>query len=154
MALTGKLEIDVEIKAPPDKFHDMFCNRPHHSQHACNDKIKGCDLHDGDWGTVGSVIFWSYVRDGKAKTLKEVVEAIDSEKNSITFRVLEGDVMKDFKSYVITIQASPKSGGEGSIVHWTMEYEKQHEGIAHPEDALQFAVEISKDIDSHLTQGN
>ncbi|XVE92010.1 hypothetical protein REPUB_Repub01dG0060300 [Reevesia pubescens] len=153
MGLTSKLETDVEIKASPQQFHDMFSNKPHHVHHTCNDKIQGCDLHDGDWGKVGSIVNWSYVHDGVAKTAKEVVEAIDPEKNLITFRVIEGDLMKEYKSFVITIQASPKSGG-GSIVHWTMEYEKLHGGIAHPETLLQFVVDVSKDIDTHLCQAN
>ncbi|XWS63938.1 hypothetical protein CRYUN_Cryun06bG0144300 [Craigia yunnanensis] len=153
-ALTGKLETDVEIKATADKFHDMFCNRPHHVHHTCYDKVQGCDLHEGDWGTVGSIVCWSYVHDGEAKTAKQVVEAIDSEKNSITFRMLEGDLMKEYKSFVITIQASPNTGGEGSIVHWTLEYEKLHEGIGHPETLLQFFIEVSKDMGAHLIKEN
>ncbi|EOY01017.1 MLP-like protein 28 [Theobroma cacao] len=152
--LTGKLEADVEIKASAEKFHDMFCNRPHHVSKASSDKIQGCDLHDGDWGTVGSIVYWSYVHDGEAKKAKELVEAIDSENNSITFRVIEGDLMKEYKSFVIKIQATPKREGEGSIVHWTFEYEKLHEGIAHPETLLEFAVQVSKDMDTHLIQGN
>ena len=60
-ALTGKLETDVEIKASPEQFHDMFSNKPHHVHHTCNDKIQGCELHEGDWGTVGSIVFWNYV---------------------------------------------------------------------------------------------
>ncbi|XWS63937.1 hypothetical protein CRYUN_Cryun06bG0144200 [Craigia yunnanensis] len=153
-ALTGKLETDVEIKATADKFHDMFCNRPHHVRHTCYDKVQGCDLHEGEWGTVGSIVCWSYVHDGEAKTAKQVVEAIDSEKKSITFRMLEGDLMKEYKSFVITIQALPNTAGEGSIVHWTLEYEKLHEGIGHPETLLQFFIEVSKDMGAHLIKEN
>ncbi|EOY01015.1 hypothetical protein QUC31_013998 [Theobroma cacao] len=153
-ALTGKLEGDVEIKASAEKFHDMFCNKPHHVSNTCSEKVQGCELHDGDWGTEGSIICWSYVHDGEAKKAKQVIEAIDSEKNSITFRMIEGDLMKEYKSFVIKFQATPKSEGEGSIVHWTFEYEKLHEGIAHPETLLEFLLSVSKDISAHLTQGN
>lgn len=59
--LTGKLEADVEIKASAEKFHDMFCNKPHHVSNTCSEKVQGCELHDGDWGTEGSIICWSYV---------------------------------------------------------------------------------------------
>lgn len=57
----GKLETDVEIKASPQQFHDMFSNKPHHVHHATYDNIQGCELHEGDWGKVGSVVFWNYV---------------------------------------------------------------------------------------------
>ncbi|KAL4278189.1 hypothetical protein GQ457_03G010460 [Hibiscus cannabinus] len=157
MASSGpvhKMEADVEIKASPEQFHDMFANKPHHVHHTCYDKIQGCELHEGEWGKVGTVVYWSYVHDGKAKKAKEVVEAVDPDKNLITFRVIEGDLLEEYKSFVITIQASPKSGASGSVVHWTLEYEKLHEGIDHPETLLEFVKDISKDIDTHLTQQN
>ena len=37
---------------------------------------------------------------------KERVEAVEPEKNLITFRVVEGDLMKEYKSFVITIQVT------------------------------------------------
>lgn len=68
-ALTGKLEIDVEIKASPKQFHGLISEKPHRVHQTCNDKIQGCELHEGDWGTVGSVIAWKYVH-GKLVTLQ------------------------------------------------------------------------------------
>ncbi|TQD90093.1 hypothetical protein C1H46_024331 [Malus baccata] len=56
----GKLEADVEIKASAAKFHEMFTHKPHHISNASNRNIQGCDLHEGDWGTVGSVVYWNY----------------------------------------------------------------------------------------------
>ena len=59
--LLGKLEIEVEIKASAEKFHHMFAERPHHIPKATPGHIKGCDLHEGEWGKVGSIIVWNYV---------------------------------------------------------------------------------------------
>lgn len=81
---------------------------------------------------------------------KERIEAVEPDKNLITFRVLEGDLMKEYKSFVITIQVTPKHGGSGSIVHWHLEYEKINEKVAHPETLLQFCVDMAKDIDEYL----
>ncbi|CAA7022435.1 unnamed protein product [Microthlaspi erraticum] len=149
-SLVGKLETEVEIKASAEKFHHMFTGKPHHVSKATPGNIQGCDLHEGDWGQVGSIIFWNYVHDGEKKVAKEKIEAVEPEKNLITFRVIEGDLMKEYKSFVITIQVTPKHGGPGSIVHWHLEYEKISEEIAHPETLLQFCVEVSQEIDEHL----
>ena len=145
----AKVEADVEIKASAAKFHEMFTHKPHHISNASNRNIQGCDLHEGDWGTVGSVVSWNYFHDGKAKVAKELVEAIDAENNLITFKVIEGDLLEHYKSFKATIHATPK--GEGCNVHWTMEYEKHHDDIEDPHTLLQCAVEVSKDIDAHLT---
>ncbi|CAH2066648.1 unnamed protein product [Thlaspi arvense] len=160
-SLVGKLETEVEIKASAGKFHHMFAGRPHHVSKASPGNIQGCDLHEGDWGKVGSIVYWNYVHgkstlyplsllNGEAKVAKERIEAVEPEKNLITFRVIEGDLMKEYKSFVITIQVTPKHGGTGSIVHWHLEYEKISEEVAHPETLLQFCVEVSQEIDEHL----
>ncbi|GMN44075.1 hypothetical protein TIFTF001_013274 [Ficus carica] len=124
--LCGKLETDVEIKASAEKFHSIFRHKPHHISNVASHKIQGVDLHEGEWGTVGSIVCWNYFHDGKPRVARDRVEAIDEEKNLITFRVLEGDLREHFKSFVITIQANPKVGGEGCTVHWILEYEKLH----------------------------
>ncbi|CAF2063922.1 BnaC06g31980D [Brassica napus] len=59
-SLLGKLEAYVEIKASAEQFHNMFTARPHHVSKASPGYIQGCDLHEGDWGKPGSVIFWNY----------------------------------------------------------------------------------------------
>ncbi|KAK8627597.1 hypothetical protein V6N13_135205 [Hibiscus sabdariffa] len=127
--LNGKVEADVEIKASPEQFHDMLANKLHH-------------VH----------VPYQQRQDGKDKVAKEVVEAVDPDKNLIVFRIIDGDLMKEYKSFLLTLQAFPKSEGSGSIVHWKMEYEKLHDGIDHPETLLQLGLEVSKDIDAHLTQ--
>lgn len=149
-SLVGKLETDVEIKASAEKFHHMFAGKPHHVSKASPGNIQGCDLHEGDWGQVGSIVFWNYVHDREAKVAKERIEAVEPNKNLITFRVIDGDLMKEYKSFLLTIQVTPKLGGPGSIVHWHLEYEKISEEVAHPETLLQFCVEVSKEIDEHL----
>ena len=81
---------------------------------------------------------------------RERIEAVDPEKNLITLRVIEGDLMKEYKSFLATLQVTPKHGGTGSTVHWHLEYEKIGEEVAHPETLLQLCVEMSKEIDEHL----
>ncbi|CAN6844471.1 unnamed protein product [Brassica oleracea var. botrytis] len=60
-SLVGKLETEVEIKASAGKFHHMFAGRPHHVSKASPGNIQGCDLHEGDWGKVGSIVYWNYI---------------------------------------------------------------------------------------------
>ncbi|KAG2281498.1 hypothetical protein Bca52824_052718 [Brassica carinata] len=127
--LLGKLEIEVEIKASAEKFHHMFAERPHHIPKATPGHIKGY---------------------GEPKVAKDIIEAVDQEKNLFKMRVIEGDLMKEYKNFVLTIQATPKHEGSGSIVHWHIEYEKISEEVAHPETLIQLLTEMSQGIDEHL----
>ncbi|KAJ0241171.1 hypothetical protein HA466_0216200 [Hirschfeldia incana] len=149
-SLLGKLEAYVEIKASAEQFHHMFAGKPHHVSKVSPGYIQGCELHEGDWGKPGSIIFWNYFHDGEAKVAKERIEAVDPEKNLITFRVLEGDLMKEYKSFLATLQVTPTHGGTGSTVNWHLEYEKISAEVAHPETLLQLCVEMSKEVDEHL----
>ncbi|CAN7130011.1 unnamed protein product [Brassica rapa subsp. narinosa] len=146
-SLVGIIETTVEIKSSPEKLHDMFVGKKHHIPSASPSFVHGCELHEGEMGQVGSVVTWNYFH---GKVMKERIESIDPENNRVTYRVLEGDVMNEYKSFVITLQVTPKEGEPGSVVHWHFEYEKINEEVAHPETLLQFAVEVSKELDAHL----
>ncbi|KAG6759527.1 hypothetical protein POTOM_036008 [Populus tomentosa] len=149
MTLFGKMEAEVEVKVSAETFHDIFSCRPHHISNMSPAKIQNVDLHEGEWGKPGTVICWSYVHDGVAKTAKEVIEAIDDEKLSTTFKVIEGDMITtEYKSFTAIVQATPK--GEGScLAHWTFEYEKLNENVPDPQTLLQFWIHCLKDIEDH-----
>uniref|UniRef100_A0A7N0TCK4 Bet v I/Major latex protein domain-containing protein n=1 Tax=Kalanchoe fedtschenkoi TaxID=63787 RepID=A0A7N0TCK4_KALFE len=151
-SLVGKLEDSVEIKSNAGDFHDVFSCRPHHISNVSPDNIQGCGMHEGDWGTPGSTIVWDYVHEGKKKFAKEIVEAIDHENYSTTFKVIEGDIMEYYKNFRLIVKATAKKDGEGSIVHWTLEYEKLHENIPDPTSLMEFTHAVSKDIDLHLQE--
>ncbi|CAM8942849.1 unnamed protein product [Rhodiola kirilowii] len=151
-SLVGKLEGELEIKSKAEDFHDVFSARPHHISNVSPGNIQGCGLHEGDWGTPGSTIVWDYVHDGKKCVAKEIVEAIDHENNSTTFRIIEGDVMELYKDFKVIVKATPKKEGEGSIVHWTLEYEKLHDGIPDPTSLLEITNGMTTDIDLHLQE--
>ncbi|KAG7659144.1 Bet v I/Major latex protein [Arabidopsis suecica] len=149
-SLFGIVETTVELKSSVEKFHDLLVGRPHHMSNATPSNIQSAELQEGEMGQVGAVILWNYVHDGEAKSAKQRIESLDPEKNRITYRVVEGDLLKEYTSFVTTFQVTPKEGEPGSVAHWHFEYEKINEEVAHPETLLQLATEVSKDMDEHL----
>ncbi|CAL5396714.1 unnamed protein product [Camellia sinensis] len=153
MGLTGKLVRQVEIKSDGDAFHELFRDKPHHVSTMSPGNIHGVDLHEGDWGHVGSVISWNYTHgdwghvDGKKKVIKDVIEAIDEENKSVTFKVIGGDVTELYRTFKITVHVDTK--GENNLVTWTFEYEKKSEDVEDPNTLMDFAINVSKDIESH-----
>ncbi|KAK3024603.1 hypothetical protein RJ639_044508 [Escallonia herrerae] len=118
----GKIVSQTEIKSDGDVFHKLWGSMPHHIPNIIPDKVQGCDLHEGEWGTIGSVIFWNYVHDGKAKVLKEVIDKVDEKNKTVILRAIEGDLLDLYKSFVVTLHVDTK--GENTLVTWTFEYEK------------------------------
>ncbi|EYU29497.1 hypothetical protein MIMGU_mgv1a021619mg [Erythranthe guttata] len=147
MGLTGKLVSETNIKSDGDVFHEIFRHRPHHISDMSPDHIQGVDLHDGKWGTVGSQIFWNYTHEGKKKVAKNIIEAIDEEKKSVTFKVTEGDLMELYKEFKLVVHVD--TSGEDNVVTWTLEYEKLSEDVSDPHTLMDLCVSMTKDIESH-----
>ncbi|XP_071939860.1 kirola-like [Coffea arabica] len=140
MSLAGKLVNQIEIKSDGDVFHEIFRYRPHDISTMSPSNVQGCDLHGGDWGTVGSV-------NGKEKVAKVVIEAIDEAKKSITFKMIEGDLMEFYKTFIATVHV--EALGQSCLVAWTIEYEKRSENVPDPNTLMELALNITKDIETH-----
>ena len=86
--------------------------------------------------------------EGKKCVAKELVESVDKENNKVIFKVLEGDLMEDYKSFKCILQAFPQENG--SVVHWTLEYEKLKDNTPDPHAFLQLVTDVTKEIGVHL----
>ncbi|CAH2033686.1 unnamed protein product [Thlaspi arvense] len=143
-----EVEVDVEIQSPADKFH-MFARSQHVSK--ATRFIQGCDVLEGEWEKAGSIVIWKLIFDGEPRVSKDKIETLDSEKNVIQWRVLEGHLKKVFKSFLKTMTVCPKQGGPGSVVKWNVKYERiDDEKVAQLETQLQFFVEMTKEVDQYL----
>ncbi|KAK6146768.1 hypothetical protein DH2020_020637 [Rehmannia glutinosa] len=153
MGLSGKLVSQISIKADVDLLHELFTCKLHRFSDICPGIIKKVNLQNGQWGTVGSVMCWQYIDDGETKFSKEMVEAIDEEKKSITFNVIEGDVMAWYNTFKTILKVD--NNGEDSLVTWTMEYEKKTEDVPEPDAIMNLCLSMTKEIErNHLLVPN
>ncbi|GMN19927.1 hypothetical protein TIFTF001_039932 [Ficus carica] len=144
--LKGRVETEVELKASPEQFYNMWRRTAHHLPNAAGHHIKAVEVHEGDWDTHGAVKFWNYTLDGKEETFKERLEFDDATK-TIKLVGLEGDVFKHYKTFTPIYELAPK--GQGSVAKATIEYEKLSEDVPAPDRYLGMAVKIAQDIDAH-----
>ncbi|CAD5316870.1 unnamed protein product [Arabidopsis thaliana] len=91
---------------------------------------------------------WTLSVDGKVEKMKERVE-IDEANKSMTVFVFEGDVMENYSSFTCNLQIIPKLHGR-SIARWSWEYEKLNADSPAPNKYMDFAVYLTKDIESNL----
>ncbi|KAJ0096008.1 hypothetical protein Patl1_15451 [Pistacia atlantica] len=149
MALSGQMKADVEFKAPADKVFEFYTLTPYHMTKTSPKYIQSVDLLEGQWGKDGCVYNWNFLLDGKTAFNMEKV-AIDDKSKSVTYKTIEGTVLKMFKSFKICIEVTPRD--EGSVLHWTLEYEKLNANVEDPKPMLHVVVDTCKDVDAHLTQ--
>ncbi|KAI3473687.1 hypothetical protein Pfo_031257 [Paulownia fortunei] len=147
-SLPCKLIAQVAFKAGGDVFHHLVANKPQHLTNVTPGKIQACDLHQGNYGTNGSVIQWKYTVDGKEQTAKQVLQDIDEEKKQIAYKMLEGDLLELYKNMLITIHVETKGGVD--FVTWTIEYELLNADNPHPLPLLNFFIEFTKEVEAHI----
>jgi len=93
-------------------------------------------------------LFW--IKDGKAIVFFNGVEGIEKENHKVNFKVIDGDILKHYKSCKFIVQATPME--KGSVVNWVAEYEKQNANTPNPHNLLELATEMTKEIGAYLTQ--
>ncbi|CAO2828797.1 unnamed protein product [Amaranthus hypochondriacus] len=157
MASTGlkrKLEGEIELRVgAADVFHELYQDKPHEISNIHPEFVQGCDLHDGAYGTPGSIIYWRYTLDGKPQVAKEIIESVDEKNKKIRFKVIEGHLLDDYNSFVFVSQVISE-GDELCLVKWALEYEKKHSGIPEPSTFMDQLIDSARRIDEHHHRQN
>ncbi|EYU17813.1 hypothetical protein MIMGU_mgv1a014581mg [Erythranthe guttata] len=148
MGLPGKLIAAIEFKAGGDVFHELIRHKPDQLSTIHPGKVQGCDLHEGEFGHVGTVLSFKYTHGGKDRSSKQVITAIDEEQKLIQFKSIEGDcLLEEYKDFLITIHVETKN--DIDLVTWTLEYELLNEDVEHPLSLLSFFIDMTKVIETH-----
>ncbi|WMV22886.1 hypothetical protein MTR67_016271 [Solanum verrucosum] len=79
MGLKGKLISSIEVKCGGHLVHDIFHAKTHHISNISPSKVKSFEIHEGESVDVGSMLNGHITMDGKYKTSKQVIEAVDHE---------------------------------------------------------------------------
>ncbi|KAF8407639.1 hypothetical protein HHK36_006772 [Tetracentron sinense] len=145
MATISKIEIPIKTSA--DKFYGIFRHNISHLVDVLPDHYKGMEVVEGDGKTEGSVRHWNF-HLGTPMVVKERIGAIDDENKSITFCVFEGDINTHYSTFNATMQVCTE--GDGSLVKWSLEFEKTNEEVPHPEHFMELFEKITKEMDAHL----
>ncbi|XP_016492684.1 kirola-like [Nicotiana tabacum] len=144
MGVKGKLIASVEVKCGGHSIHDIFHTSTHHISNISPGKVHKVVIDEGETIKVGSIVNWKYNDDGKDKICKQVIEAADYQKKSITWKVIGGDLLELYNSFTII------TSHDHQWTTWTLEYEKKTEDTLEPLVFLGYALHVTKDIEGHL----
>ncbi|KAL3501890.1 hypothetical protein ACH5RR_036339 [Cinchona calisaya] len=147
--LSGKLVAEIELKSDGDEYFHSFGGKAHQLPDLVNHQINSIDVHEGDWKTEGSLKLWTYVIDGKVEVFQERLK-IDEETKTINAVAVDGDCMKHYKNYVVTLQVISRDGS--SFAKFSIEYEKLNENEPTPTKYLEWLVHTGKDVDASLVK--
>ncbi|OMO99691.1 hypothetical protein COLO4_13145 [Corchorus olitorius] len=151
MAQIRKMDCQVEIKSSAEQFFDAFKNKMQLMPKLASQVISDVKLVQGDWNSVGCVRKWTYILGGaKIESGEEQLEAIDDESKTLTFKMAGGEIGNTFKSLKSVLKVTPKD--EGSLVNWTLIYEKQNDNSPEPVGYKDFMATWIKNVDANLSK--
>ncbi|XP_028767190.1 MLP-like protein 28 [Neltuma alba] len=179
MSVVSSLEADLELNTSAVKFLEIFSTRIYELLTISPEIIQGIEIVEGEWGTSGFVFLSHYTllgeshlqlhslpftlllhvhitvintlkSDGTPQVAKLVVESINLVDLSMTFRVIEGDLLDVYNSFMVYLKLTPNVLS-GSVLHWTIEYEKPSSDTADPASLMETAIQVSKDVDVYVS---
>ncbi|XP_026445295.1 major latex protein 146-like [Papaver somniferum] len=146
--LVGKLITESEVNCNADKFYQMF----KHDENITNiipHIYTSFKVVEGDGLISGCTKEWGYLSEGKARIVKEQT-TFDDETRTIHHCAKAGDMMNDYKKFVLTLVVNPKAHGQGSTVKWIIDYEKINEDSPVPFAYLSLCIKITEGLNSHI----
>ncbi|KAI3973759.1 hypothetical protein MKX01_031179 [Papaver californicum] len=146
--LVGKLICESEVNCDADKYYKIY---KHHEDlpTAIPHMFTSVKAVEGHGTTSGCIKEWGYILEGKPHTVKERTTYND-ETRTIQHSGIEGGMMNDYEKFDTTLVVNPKANGHGSIVKWTVDYEKINEDSSVPIPHLAFFQQVIEDLNSHL----
>ncbi|KAI3961960.1 hypothetical protein MKX01_028386 [Papaver californicum] len=149
--LVGKLVTELEVNCDADIYYKTYKQHLEVPNNAVSSNLfTGVKVIEGDELRSCCVKEWSYIIEGKTMTAVEE-STHDDETRTISHRVVDGDVMKDYKKFDELVVAKPKPDGHGSIVSISIMYEKMSEESPTPFDILKVVHQGIVDLSAHIS---
>ncbi|KAG6600129.1 MLP-like protein 423 [Cucurbita moschata] len=153
MASDGTLNVEVDVKSIAPKFWNSMRDSTIIFPKAFPHDYKSIEVLEGDGKAVGSVRLITYSEGSSlVKDSKERIEAVDEEAMTVSYSVIEGDLLKYYKSFKGHIGVIPKEDGSGSKVKWSCEFEKASEEVPDPHVIKDFVVKNFLELDDYVLQ--
>ncbi|RZC48150.1 hypothetical protein C5167_041090 [Papaver somniferum] len=146
--LSGKLVTKSNVNCGANDFYTIF--KQHVDVPKAIPQIYKCvKVVEGDGTTSGCIKEWGYHCEGKELIVKEKTTYTD-ETRTICHCVVGGDIANEYKKFYAILVVNPKPCGNGSIVSWTVDYEKINKDSPIPIPYIALFARVIEGLDSYL----
>ncbi|KAI3985338.1 hypothetical protein MKX01_033652 [Papaver californicum] len=135
-------QVETELKCSADKFYNIFRHNIMQLTIFFPRYLKSVKI----------------IKDAPSKVLmlEEIIKSVDEENRSVTFSVLGGDILTQFKSVDFIMAVTPKDVDNikesGSKVRWWVQYEKRSEDVHSPDGHISLLGLLTKELGHYLLQ--
>ncbi|KAI0491936.1 hypothetical protein KFK09_026199 [Dendrobium nobile] len=147
--MAKKLEIEVEVSSPANKFWESIRDSTDLFPKIFPQQYQSIQVIEGDGKSVGSIRALHYAEGIPfVKFAKEKIEVADEANKLVSYSVIDGEILIYYKRFRPTLQVLSK--GDGTVVKWSVEYEKLNEEVPDPELIQAMATQTFKELDAYL----
>eukprot|EP00249_Psilotum_nudum_P036001 c6129_g1_i1 orf=213-683(+) len=146
------ISANIELQVLPSKLWEILTACDDFLAKLIPDVFASIEYIEGD-GNVGTVrlIKFGPAADAHSITfVKEKLEIRDDATKTLTYSVIEGEILNFFKSYKATVTIAEGADPSSCTVDWTLEYELLNADGAFQELAKAGTVRIFKSIEAYL----
>ncbi|KAM7270490.1 hypothetical protein ACFE04_029704 [Oxalis oulophora] len=141
------MQVDLFIKSSASDFFIINVRDLYLFPKASPTVIKKTTLVNGEWGKDGFNTFLKFTNGGSVVL---VVSPIDYKRKYVELTAVGGTLGKMYKRFKYVLQCFPKC--EGSLVRWTIKYEKKEESDPMPIEAFNNVIEFTQSVDEFISQ--
>ncbi|KAG5609037.1 hypothetical protein H5410_020318 [Solanum commersonii] len=128
MDVKGKLIASIELKCGGHSIHDIFHIKTPHIPNISSSKI----------------LSFKFLKGETIKISKQVIEAVDPQTKSITWKVIGKDLLELYNFFTAIISR------DYQCTTWSFMYEKKIEEVLEPLVLLGFTIDLTRDIEGKL----
>ncbi|XP_075493080.1 MLP-like protein 423 [Primulina tabacum] len=145
----SKVEVEAEVKANANKFWESIRESSTLFPKIFPQQYESIEVLEGDGKSVGSVRLVKFAPGiSEISSTKEKIESVDEGNKTVSYSVVDGDILKFYKNFKGNLSVNPK--GDGSLVKWWCEFDKASEEIPDPDLLKHFALKNFQDLDDYL----
>jgi len=149
MAQAVTLELD--LKVPAQKFWGTIRDSASVFPKIMPAQFKSIEVIEGDGKSVGSTRHIKYGEGLKMLThATERIDAMDETNMTVTYSVIEGDIMSIYKVFRPTLKVIPGADANSCRVSWRVEFEPVGNEIPPADPIKEAAINMFKAIEGYL----
>ncbi|XP_074309766.1 MLP-like protein 31 [Silene latifolia] len=155
MAKMHKMDGKVELNCSAQKIFETLGAKLAQVPKLCPGVISQITVQQGDWHSVGSIHKWDLNMGGKSIYAVGRNDAIDEKTLKINRTIVEGELLKYYKSLKLHFQPIPKgNNGKSCVMIFGLEYEKMDEDAPDPTEFFNFVHDVFVKLGHQLSVVN
>ncbi|XP_073122685.1 MLP-like protein 423 [Henckelia pumila] len=148
--MSSTFALEADLKSKPQKIWESINDFSNLFPKIFPQVFDSVTVLEGDGNSPGSVRRINYAKGVPLTPITQKIESVDEEAKKMTYSVVDGDILKLYKSFRAHFAVSGKD--EGTLVIYSGEYEKINEQVQDPGEFTGIIIKSLYGLDAYLLQ--